>query len=103
MGSYIDGNALIRAAQRQGAAMGERVSLVSIQKEVGAVTAKAIGLKTDRWETVVDQRDGREVQRPVLEWLPKSRIRIVGGKAEPGEIVTIELPQRLAAEKGLAP
>lgn len=64
-------------------------------------TEKAFGVETGETEEVVDQRDGRQVTRPKLAFLPRSQVRLVEGRLEPGAEVLLEVPTWLLEKNGL--
>lgn len=68
---------------------------------VGKVTPNAIGVETGESETVIDQRDGWERQRPRFAFLPRRFVRVISGALRAGEEIVADLPHWLIERERL--
>ena len=83
--------------------MGETTTYHQVMVRIGHVSDKGIGIDEGlgETETVIDQRDGWEIVRPKLKFLPRSRCRVLNGTLERGQMVLLEIPSWAAKNAGL--
>lgn len=68
---------------------------------VGRVEPSSIGVATGEQETWTDPRDGREVMRDRLVFLPRSKVAVVQGLLRPGEEIVLDVPSWLVERTGV--